>query len=168
MKKDYTLEAVIIFVVIFMAISVYIELRNKPEEEEKKEAPQEVTIKITIESDEDLQHLKELMQDWLEEWQVDKFESTGYAPLDPQAAVGMCHDGDPTTTRTGTFPSHGTVAVDPELIPLGEPLWVEGYGWATAEDTGGAVTGRTVDLFFPTIRQANRWGRENVTVVRRR
>ncbi len=79
------------------------------------------------------------------EWTVEEFRITGYAPFDDPA--GLCSDGDPTTTRSGTYPTEGrTVAVDPNVIPLGTPLWVEGYGWRMAEDTGGAVRGNHVDV----------------------
>jgi 3D (Asp-Asp-Asp) domain-containing protein len=39
-------------------------------------------------------------------------------------------------TATGTWPKVGTIAVDPEVIPMGTRLYVEGYGWGIAADTG--------------------------------
>lgn len=57
-------------------------------------------------------------------------------------------------TATGTTPHHGTVAVDPATIPLGSRLWIEGYGWGRAEDTGGAIRGAHVDLWVPSCGQA--------------
>ena len=53
----------------------------------------------------------------------------------------------------------------PTVIPLGTHMTVPGYGEAVAADTGGAIVGATIDLWFPTVAQANEWGRRIVTVV---
>ncbi|MBR6444640.1 MAG: 3D domain-containing protein [Firmicutes bacterium] len=52
----------------------------------------------------------------------------------------------------------GRVAVDPRYIPLGTWLYVEGYGLCQACDTGGAVKGWFVDVYFNSNAQCNRWG----------
>jgi 3D (Asp-Asp-Asp) domain-containing protein len=67
-------------------------------------------------------------------------------------------------TASGTWPAVGTAAVDPEVIPLGTRLWIEGYGEAVAEDTGGLVKGNIIDLYFPTEDQCWQWGRRQVEV----
>ena len=51
-------------------------------------------------------------------------------------------------TATGTVPHYGTVAVDPSVIPLGTKMYIPGYGIGTAEDTGGAIKGNIIDLFY--------------------
>jgi 3D (Asp-Asp-Asp) domain-containing protein len=68
-------------------------------------------------------------------------------------------------TSAGLRAGWGVAAVDPSLIPLGSHLTVPGYGEAVAADTGGAVAGATIDLWFPTVAQANAWGRRIVAVV---
>jgi 3D (Asp-Asp-Asp) domain-containing protein len=68
-------------------------------------------------------------------------------------------------TASGLNAGWGVAAVDPSLIPLGSHMTVPGYGEAVAADTGSAVVGATIDLWFPTIAQANAWGRRTVTVV---
>jgi cystine transport system substrate-binding protein len=68
-------------------------------------------------------------------------------------------------TATGLPVGWGVVAVDPSVIPLGTHLSIPGYGEAVAADTGGAVVGDTIDLWFPTVEQADAWGRRTVTVV---
>jgi 3D (Asp-Asp-Asp) domain-containing protein len=67
-------------------------------------------------------------------------------------------------TATGLPAGWGVAAVDPSVIPLGTHLTIPGYGEAVAADTGSGVTGATVDLWFPTSSQAERWGRRSITI----
>lgn len=68
------------------------------------------------------------------------------------------------TTATGTWPKVGTIAVDPDIIPLGTKVYVAGYGFAVAEDTGGAINDFIIDLYMDTENQCISWGRRQVTV----
>lgn len=61
-------------------------------------------------------------------------------------------------------PDQKVVAVDPNVIPLGTKVWVEGYGEAVAGDTGGAIQGNRIDLHFPTEEDALAFGQKTVTV----
>lgn len=70
----------------------------------------------------------------------------------------------PGTTKSGTKVRPGIVAVDPDYIPLGTVLWVEGYGECRAEDTGVAIKGNAIDLAFSTTKEALNWGRRDVQV----
>ncbi len=67
-------------------------------------------------------------------------------------------------TCTGMKAKFGLVAVDPRVIPLGTLLYVEGYGFAKAEDTGGAIKGHRIDLCFDTYSEADRYGMKKITV----
>ncbi len=60
---------------------------------------------------------------------------------------------------------YSTIAVDPTVIPLGTKVYVSGYGYAIAEDTGSAIQGNIIDVYLPTPAQANAWGRQTVTVT---
>ena len=71
----------------------------------------------------------------------------------------------PGTTSSGLSVGWGVAAVDPSVIPLGTHMTIPGYGEAVAADTGGAVVGSAVDLWFPTAAQANAWGRRTVTIT---
>lgn len=71
----------------------------------------------------------------------------------------------PGRTATGLPVGPGVIAVDPSVIPLGSRLYVPGYGECVAADTGSAVKGATIDLWFPTRAQALAWGRRTVTVT---
>ncbi|KIL76397.1 LysM peptidoglycan-binding and 3D domain-containing protein [Bacillus badius] len=57
------------------------------------------------------------------------------------------------------------IAVDPNVIPLGSKVYVEGYGTAVAGDTGGAIKGNRIDLHVPTESQARDWGRRTVNIT---
>ena len=72
------------------------------------------------------------------------------------SATAYTHTGN--RTATGTAPRVGTVAVDPSVIPLGSRLYVEGYGYAKAEDIGGAIKGNKIDVFLDSESACQRWG----------
>ncbi|WP_288221720.1 3D domain-containing protein [uncultured Clostridium sp.] len=57
-----------------------------------------------------------------------------------------------------------TVSVDPSVIPLGSKVYVEGYGYAIASDTGGAIKGNKIDLYMNTLQDCYAFGRRTVTV----
>jgi 3D (Asp-Asp-Asp) domain-containing protein/peptidoglycan hydrolase CwlO-like protein len=77
-------------------------------------------------------------------------------------ATGYCLQG---TTATGIPTGWGVVAVDPAVIPLGTRMSIPGYGEGVAADTGSAVRGATIDLWFPQCSQALAWGRKVVTIT---
>lgn len=83
------------------------------------------------------------------------YESTGKRPGDPE--YGITYSG---------LPVHpGVVAVDPDVIPLGSIVWIEGYGIAVALDVGSAVRGKHVDVYFDDVERARSWGRKKVQVA---
>lgn len=73
-------------------------------------------------------------------------------------------------TAMGTDLRPGVIAVDPKVIPLGTKVYIEStddwpdYGYAVAEDTGGAIKGNKVDLFFKSSKTVYNFGRRNVKV----
>lgn len=81
--------------------------------------------------------------------------ATGYTPGDP-GCTGI--------TYTGTKASRGTIAVDPKVIPFGTKLYIPGYGYGVAADTGGAIKGNKIDLCYETRTEALNWGIKNITV----
>lgn len=81
---------------------------------------------------------------------VNLFTSTSYQHL-VVYKTAYCLNG---TTATGTTVHHGSIAVDPRVIPLGSKIFVPGYGWGKAEDTGSAVNGLHIDVWMPNCHEA--------------
>ncbi|WP_378951244.1 3D domain-containing protein [Pelosinus sp. sgz500959] len=86
---------------------------------------------------------------------VEMMEASAYLPTDGSAA-GL--------TATGISARHGIVAVDPNVIPLGTEVYVQGYGVALAADVGGAIVGNRIDLCIEDYSEAMRFGRRSVKV----
>lgn len=68
-------------------------------------------------------------------------------------------------TSTGVPTGPGVVAVDPGVIPLGTRMTIPGYGEGVAADTGGALQGTSIDLWFATLDEARAWGRRTVSIT---
>lgn len=94
-------------------------------------------------------------------YKTDTFQATAYTQYD---------DGCNNTTATMTPVRWGVVAVDPRVVPYGTRMFIinsDGtfvYGVGTAEDCGGGIKGKRLDLYMPTLREAYRYGRKDVTV----
>lgn len=67
-------------------------------------------------------------------------------------------------TASGTRTRYGVIATDPRFIPLGTKMYIPGYGFAVAEDTGGAIKGHVIDLYLNSEAECIQWGRRNVEV----
>lgn len=81
-------------------------------------------------------------------------QSTAYTP-----------DVGPTgMTYSGNYAGKGHAAVDPNVIPIGSVIFVEGYGYALADDIGGSIKGNIIDVGVDTMEQAYSWGNKQVKV----
>jgi len=87
-------------------------------------------------------------------------EATAYCP--GACCCGNYADG---FTATGENAYGRGVAVDPKVIPLGSMLYIPGYGYAIADDVGGAIKGEKIDVRFRTHEEARQWGRQRKTIT---
>lgn len=78
-------------------------------------------------------------------------------------AVAYHFDGNPPGAY-GLPCTYGTVAVDPDVFPLGSLLYIEGYGYAIANDVGTAIKGNVVDVYMERYAQCLMWGAHRVNV----
>jgi uncharacterized protein YabE (DUF348 family) len=134
-----------------------------------------------------LENGKEVVRNLLNEIPLkdkqDKIVAVGTMTLAQQVSRGMASgkefyvsstaytascNGCSGVTATGidlrVNPNLKVIAVDPSIIPLGTKVYVEGYGYAVAADTGGAIKGYKIDVFIPTKAEAFRWGNRKVKV----
>jgi uncharacterized protein YabE (DUF348 family) len=62
-------------------------------------------------------------------------------------------------TASGTRVMEGrTIAVDPKVVPMGWWVYIDGLGFRRAEDTGSAIKGNIIDVYFDSNDYANRFG----------
>jgi len=87
-------------------------------------------------------------------WRPITLESTAYTRYD---------EGCTDYTYNGTYLRRGLAAVDPNIIPLGTRLYIPDYGYAIADDIGGAIQGHRIDLAMDTLEEAFDYGRRHVT-----
>ncbi|MGE7112068.1 LysM peptidoglycan-binding domain-containing protein [Lysinibacillus sp. NPDC047702] len=88
--------------------------------------------------------------------------------VEASAYTASC-EGCSGITATGinlkTNPNAKVISVDPTVIPLGSKVYVEGYGEAIAGDTGGAIKGNRIDVFFPSQQDAINFGVKQLQVT---
>ena len=86
---------------------------------------------------------------------VIRVEATAYSSAEP---------GMSAYTALGTICQHGVIATDPSVIPLGTKVFIPGYGYAVAEDTGGAIVGHKIDVAFDTVAECFEFGRQIIDI----
>lgn len=85
-------------------------------------------------------------------------ESTGKRP--GQRGYGITYSG--VKVRRGIV---STIAADPKVFPIGTLLYIPGYGYGVVADTGKAIKGHRIDLYFETPSQVfSEWGKRTVKV----
>lgn len=88
------------------------------------------------------------------------YESTGKKPNHPE--YGITYSGVKVKRDKNKM---STIAADPKVFPLGSILYIPGYGYGIVADTGSAIKGRKIDLYFATTKQVYKeWGKKDVEV----
>ena len=96
-------------------------------------------------------------------WKAAPEEGDGWKKMTVDKITAYCTG---TRTATGTSPKLGTIAVNTHYIPYGSEIYIKGYGYGTAEDTGAfrnyindeGEPMNQLDLWFNTESEARRWG----------
>jgi len=90
---------------------------------------------------------------------IGKFQLSFYTPTELGKPLEALH------TATNTRPKEGrTIAVDPKVIPYGSTVYIEGFGYYIAEDTGGAIKGNRIDIFMLDYNKAIKLGKPYANV----
>lgn len=113
----------------------------------------------------DQKQLQEHVKSFIDKWNVEVFEVTAYAPLDPLAKEGMCFSGDPEITASGARVVPGVTLAASRSIPFGTRMYIQGHGWRVVQDRGGLITENKVDIAVQTREEALKIGRRKAVVV---
>jgi len=133
------------------------------EEEAAEEPAEEATVEQTSNEEATASESEEQSSDnGSPQGETISVEATAYT-----ADCNGCSGVTATGVDLNQDPNAKVIAVDPSVIPLGSEVYVEGYGYATAADTGGAINGNKIDLHVPSQDEAVNFGRQqvNVTIV---
>lgn len=120
--------------------TAYVSNKFISDKEVKKDEPKEVEVAELSDGDNNFSYSK-----------VMTVKATAYSMHEPglnwQTASGIDLRQNPKV-----------IAVDTRVIPLGTRVYVEGYGYAIAGDTGGAIKGNKIDLHMNSVAECYQWG----------
>ena len=137
---------------VYISIHVNTLEKDLKATQEQLEAHRDIISELQKENSE----LQEEVEEFLEKWSVGEFEATAYT-----LAEG---NGDGVTS-VGVVPKpNRTIAVDPDVIPYGSKVIVNGQDYI-AEDTGGDIQGKRLDIFMSNREQALNFGRRKVEII---
>lgn len=112
----------------------------------------------------DRDRLREL-REFLDEIEEKDIIVTAYAPLDPRAKEGMCYQGNPNVTASGSRPVPGLTAAAGRGTPFYSLVYVADHGWRMINDRGEALTDGRLDLTVENQDEAFRWGMKKLKIL---
>ncbi|AIY80330.1 hypothetical protein FDC58_00300 [Clostridium botulinum] len=83
-------------------------------------------------------------------------------PSTAYSSGGMTASGTPCVRNPEGI---STISVDPSVFPYGTILYIEGYGYAVAADSGAAIKGNKIDVYFNSDEECCEWGVRDVKVT---
>src|SRR5699024_2807274 len=140
-------------------------VQEEESNEEEQEGNEEQNEQADQENTDDQEAVQE--EESNEEEQEGNNEADGETKTMSATAYTADCEGCSGTTADGTDldGDEKVIAVDPDEIPLGTEVHVEGYGDAVAGDTGGAINGDKIDLHMSDEDEANDFGNQEVEVT---
>ena len=145
--------------------------RAREEENRRKAAEEEANLKAQQEAElvqqAQLKAQKEAERKAREAEKKAEESSNGRYTLRVQVTAYTAHEAGDTGVAYDGRPAiaNHTLAVDPDVIPLGSKVYIPGCGWFLAHDTGGAVEGHIVDRRLESHAEAVQWGRRTLEVI---
>ena len=135
--------------------AVILEVAELPQNDE--EEPVEDQSPVVVE--------EELVKEPVEEVAIEESETTNVYRITAYCACEKCCGKTDGITATGTIATEGrTIAVDPNVIPYGTEVIINGHTYI-AEDCGGAINGNSIDMYFDSHEAALQWGVRYLEVV---
>ena len=135
--------------------TVTLEVPELPQadEEEPVEEPVEDQVPVAVE------------EEPVEEAVIEESTSSTVYRITAYCACEKCCGKSDGITATGTIATEGrTIAVDPNVIPYGTEVIINGHTYV-AEDCGGAINGNSIDMYFDSHEAALQWGVRYLEVV---
>lgn len=140
--------------------TIEIEDKEKIHELKKGEADYPLSVVLQLPQEPSEAEAEEPIEAELEAVKVDEYLVTAYCPC------VSCSGQYGNSTATGTVATEGrTIAADPNVIPYGTEVIIEGMeGTYVVEDCGGLIKGKRLDLYYESHEAAKAWGAQTKEV----
>lgn len=150
-------------IIVALCLALVIVLMSPPAAAQENPVPMQTkeTGGPDYEMPDEAEQIETALRDQAED--LGEFTATAYCAC--KLCCGKTEDNPAYgITASGTTVKEGrTIAVDPDIIPLGSTVWINGVEYI-AEDTGGAIKGKKVDIYFTDHQAALEYGVRTVQV----
>lgn len=161
MNREITGKDMIYFLLLSVILTFCVVIANKVETNAKTPEVTEITTEATTEESSTVEETTDIPLTTVKYEDIPKLKELGifqYFAYCNEEYDHICNEGAPYLTKMETKPTaNRTVAVDPDVIPLGAKLYING-NYYIAEDTGGNIKGNRIDICFNSHEEANNFG----------